>query len=43
VIELDPIGIRENHGMSKGDARRALALVADHQPFLIDQWRRIHS
>jgi hypothetical protein len=42
VIELDPIGIRENQGMSRGDARRVLAIVAAHQPFLMAQWRRIH-
>ena len=41
-MELDPIAIRENHGMSRSDARRALALVAAHQPFLIAEWRRIH-
>ena len=42
VIELDPIGIRENNGMSQGNARRALAIVAAHQPFLMAEWRRIH-
>ena len=43
VIELDPLAIRENHGLSKGDVRRALAIVGAHQPFLLAAWRRIHS
>ena len=33
VVELDPIAIRENHGISRSDARRALAIVAAHQAF----------
>jgi len=42
VLDLAPIGIRENHGLSKGDARRALAICAAHQLFLIAHWQRIH-
>ena len=42
VVNLEPICIRENNRMSPADARIALAIVAEHQSFLLDEWRRIH-
>ena len=42
VIDLDPISIRENNGMKKGDARQALAIMVAHQQFLLTEWNKVH-
>lgn len=42
VVSLKPINIRENNRMSPADARRALAIITEHQSFLLAEWRRIH-
>jgi hypothetical protein len=35
--------IRENNGMSAQNERKALRIAAEHQDFLITEWRRIHG
>lgn len=35
--------IRENKGMRQKDMRGALRIVAEYQPHLIAEWRRIHE
>ena len=35
--------IRKNKGMRQRGMRQSLRIVAEHQLFLIDQWRRING
>jgi Domain of unknown function (DUF4160) len=35
--------VRDNHGMSKRDERRALAIVGANRELLTAEWRRIHG
>lgn len=43
IIAIRPVLIRQNKGMSKADARRAVTLVEDHQTFLLEAWSAIHE
>jgi hypothetical protein len=42
-IELEPIALVKESGMSKKDLRAAIAIVANHQASLLETWRRIHG
>ena len=42
VVNLDPLGIRENHRMMPDDARKAFEMVASNETELLIEWRRIH-
>lgn len=41
IIELSDISIREAYAMSSRDMRKAQAIVAANQEFLIGAWHRI--
>ena len=43
VITLIGIELREAYSCTVPDARQALRLVAEHQEFLNNAWRRIHG
>ncbi len=42
VVNLNPIEIRENNGMSPNDARKAITMVEEYQAELLIEWRRFH-
>ena len=43
VIELAPLAIRDNYRMSRANLRRAVDLVAENQPLLVEAWRAVHG
>lgn len=43
IVFLDDLAIRENNGMNRRHALRALEIIAEHQSFLLTEWRRIHG
>lgn len=37
------VSTRENKGMATADIIKALQIAADHQAYLLEQWREIHG
>ena len=37
------VAVRENYGLNRGELRRALSIVRQHQTFLQNCWREIHG
>jgi Domain of unknown function (DUF4160) len=35
--------VRENHGMSTKNLRKAFLIVNENQPFFLQEWRRIYG
>lgn len=42
VVDLEPLGIRENNRMMPKNARKAFEIVAEHQAKLLTEWQRFH-
>lgn len=43
IVNLDPLEIRENNGMSSADERMAVSIVAENRDILLAAWGRIHG
>jgi len=43
VILIGDITVRESHGMKLKDVHKAQDLVATHQEFLLNEWKRLSS
>lgn len=43
VINLAPVGIRENYRMSPKNLRKSVNIVSDNQDLLLQAWREIHG
>jgi hypothetical protein len=42
-INLDPVNIKSRSGMSARMATQSELIVAQHQPMLLEAWRKIHG
>lgn len=43
VVLVDPITERENRGMNRNEARKAMRIVAEHREELLTIWERYHG
>ncbi len=44
IIEFEPVvRVRSNIGMNRGELRRALEIVEEHQVFLAEKWQEIYG
>ena len=43
VVLLEPIEVRDNHGMKISEARRALRVVAENREEFLELWRHYHG
>jgi len=43
IVNLNPVGIRDNYRMSKREARKAIRIVSSHRELLLRAWGEIHG